>query len=462
MLAKIFSTEQAKEVFESNINDSGVSNNFRNVGTSRDNAKEPIHRWFRYPAKFSNKLVDTAITYFDIKPGQLILDPFAGTGTSLIGAKLRGVDSIGIEAHFFLRWVGATKLYWDFDLDDLQQKITEIGEKIQDITKAKNETEIGRLPKLVINCFSKDTLERLVAIREYLKKNLEEPSLSLFNLAVTDTLRSVANVSMGWPYVSPKKKLERESDVGATFIRKIQNMYEDILTASKYSPLGKSCLIMGDARDMGNNWPNGMALESGNGDSVDLVISSPPYLNNYDYADRTRLETYFFGYTSSWSDITYQVRNKLIMSATTQIKRNSPPPKEILSIRIKEKTPHVYGQLLEAVDAMGNIRVNRAGKKKYDYMVAGYFDDMFQVLKEIHRVLKPGRQCVLVLGDSAPYGIYIPTDLLLGDIAIGVGFKEYRIIPLRERGNKWKNLAQRHSVPLRESMVILKKSEIKN
>jgi DNA modification methylase len=459
VLINIFNREQAKAIFEPNFENSEISNNFRGVGTSRDNATEPVYRWFRYPAKFSNKLVDTAITYFNIKPGQLILDPFAGTGTSLIGAKLRGVDSVGIEAHFFLQWVGVTKLYWDFDLEDLQKKVRNVGENIRDITKVKSELEIVRLPELVTNCFSTNSLEKLVAIREYLKKNLEEPFLSFFNLALTDTLRLVANVSMGWPYVSPKKKLERETDVEDTFIKRIKIMYEDLLTVSKYSPLGKSYMVLGDARNLANNWPSEMDLESGIDNSVDLVISSPPYLNNYDYADRTRLETYFFGYVSSWREITDKVRDKLIVSATTQVKRDSPSPREILSRNLKEAMPNVYCQLLATVDSISKIRINRAGKKKYDYMVAGYFNDMFHVLKEILRVLKPGCSCIFVLGDSAPYGIYIPTDKLLGEIAVGVGFKEYRMIMLRERGKKWKNLVQRHNLPLRESVVILRKAE---
>ena len=53
-------------------------------------------------------------------------------------------------------------------------------------------------------------------------------------------------------------------------------------------------------------------------------------------------------------------------------------------------------------------------EKSYDFLVAGYFNDMYHELKEAFRVLKPGRKAVFVLGDSAPYGVHIPTDEFIG------------------------------------------------
>ena len=58
-------------------------------------------------------------------------------------------------------------------------------------------------------------------------------------------------------------------------------------------------------------------------ETIDLIVTSPPYLNNYDYADRTRLETYFWGIYESWADITREVRDNLIMAATTQVRMSA-------------------------------------------------------------------------------------------------------------------------------------------
>lgn len=90
-------------------------------------------------------------------------------------------------------------------------------------------------------------------------------------------------------------------------------------------------------------------------------------------------------------------------------------------------------------------------------MVAGYFNDIHQIVRDVYRVLKPDTKALFVLGDSAPYGVHIPTDKLIGDIGLGVGFSDYDIEILRTRGDKWKENPQRHSVALRESIVILSK-----
>jgi len=90
-------------------------------------------------------------------------------------------------------------------------------------------------------------------------------------------------------------------------------------------------------------------------------------------------------------------------------------------------------------------------------MVAGYFSDMLQVLKQVYRVMKKGSEFVLVLGDSAPYGVYIPTEEYLGELGLAVGFGGYRIRELRERGGKWGHNPQRHKVMLKESLLTLVK-----
>jgi hypothetical protein len=90
-------------------------------------------------------------------------------------------------------------------------------------------------------------------------------------------------------------------------------------------------------------------------------------------------------------------------------------------------------------------------------MVAGYFNDILQVLKQVYFVLKPESPFVLALGDSAPYGVHIPTDIYVGEIALGLGFRKYTIQTLRERGEKWRRNPQRHQVALNEILLVVNK-----
>jgi len=92
-----------------------------------------------------------------------------------------------------------------------------------------------------------------------------------------------------------------------------------------------------------------------------------------------------------------------------------------------------------------------------DLMVAGYFNDVAKVMRQVCRVLKPHAPFVLILGDSAPYGVHIPTEEYLGKLALGMGFRRYDIQQLRTRGDKWRHNSQRHKVALKESILILER-----
>ena len=161
------------------------------------------------------------------------------------------------------------------------------------------------------------------------------------------------------------------------------------------------------------------------------------------------------GDAKNWSEISDQVRTKLITSATTQISRND-PRYEFLP-EFKNECPEQYEFLSDAVSKLAVLRDTKGGKKSYDLLTTGYFNDVYKIIKDNFRILKKGSQALYILGDSAPYGIHIPTDELIGKIGVSVGFKNYEIQILRERGGKWAKNPQRHSVMLRESVVILTK-----
>ena len=98
----------------------------------------------------------------------------------------------------------------------------------------------------------------------------------------------------------------------------------------------------------------------------------------------------------------------------------------------------------------------KSGKKSFDILTLLYFQDMFDVLKEIRRVVRRRNNAYLILGDSAPYGVLVPTTEILGRISQSIGFNTFNIHKIRTRGTKWKTLKHRHSLELTENVLVIK------
>lgn len=424
----------------------------RDLGTFKDSLRAPIHRWFRYPAGYSYKFVLENFDLFGIEPGAWVYDPFSGTGTTLICAKQRGINAYGVEAHAFVHWVADVKLYWGFEQQLLGKQLHRLLAEAQAaVTSQSMSSDLaGVFPELVYKCYHPLDLVVLYRLREFILNEVGDVKVqNLLKLALTDTLRGAAAAGTGWPYISPRKNNGQKPprDAFAVFRKTVWQMYDDLRTVMGIMPFCEIHNVLGDSREK-------QALADG---QVSLALTSPPYLNNYDYADRTRLETYFWGLTKTWGDITRQYRDKLLVAATTQVVRKKHMLGTVLAQDIAYIAPEAYRTIQDAVLRLASLRLQKGGKKDYDLMTALYFNGILEVLKETYRVLESGGRFCLVLGDSAPYGVYIPTHHLIGELGLGLGFSRFDYHEFRQRGDKWKENPQRHNVKLREGVVILTK-----
>lgn len=423
-------------------------------GTFKDSLRAPVHRWFTYPAGFSYKAVEHSIERFNIVRGNTIYDPFMGSGTTNLVAKTLGINSIGMEAHPFVHRIARAKLNWDIDEKAIREFAHSVDSHLASKSKSLQKKELtSEFPELILKCYEERTIYDLWALRELARENLgADENREFFFVVITALLRSVSVAATGWPYIAPNKKkiTSVDKDVLTEFLTLTNQMLADIHAMKVWSngryKGSTHLLVNGDSRN---------TREFIGDQTVDHVFTSPPYLNNFDYADRTRLELYFWGEAKSWGEISEKIRTQLMTSATTQINR-SDSRYEILD-EFRKDCPFVTEFIEESVSRLMEIRKTKGGKKSYDLMVAGYFNDMYQIIKDVSRVLRPGSTALFVLGDSAPYGVHIPTDKLIGDIGLSVGFHSYEIEILRTRGDKWKANPQRHAVPLRESIVMLSK-----
>jgi len=167
--------------------------------------------------------------------------------------------------------------------------------------------------------------------------------------------------------------------------------------------------------------------------SVDLVVTSPPYLNNFDYAEMTRMYLYFWSMANSWGEITDIVRSKLIVNTTTALKGHKGKQEEYRS--------HICAELLPDLDSLvkqlARLRTQRAGKKEYDYLIYPYFAQMTSVLSECYRSMRPGASIEIMVADAALYGVHVSAPQFLCAVLDNLGFKQSSCSLVRKRGHRW-------------------------
>lgn len=415
-----------------------------NSGTFINNMNLPIHRWFRYSAGFSAQWAEKIILNFinNQSPSTpnhhtTILDPFVGAGTTLLAADRYQVHSLGIEAHIFIARIAKIKLFWATSIDQFTQKAQQI------LTEALTIKTVDlTYPKLISQCFSETALTQLTQLKTAWEKlNDQSPASELIWLAINTILRQTSAVGTAqWQYILPNKTKASVLEVFTAFQSQIERMKIDMEIWQKTQNSSLANLILGDARHC-PEIPD---------QSIDLVISSPPYANNYDYADATRLEMSFWGEVTRWGDLHQVIRKSLIVSSAQHASLEKLNLPEILQSHLLDT---IKNELDEICDQLSRERLLHGGKKHYHTMVAGYFLDMAKVLIELKRVCKRPSQICLMIGDSAPYGIYVPVEEFLGKLAIASGFNDYSFEKVRDRNTKWKN--RKHRLPLKEGILCI-------
>lgn len=404
-------------------------------GTFLDNMKLPVHRWFRYSAGFSAEWIETLLTNHIDQPNYVVLDPFVGSGTTLLASDKMGVSSIGIEAHPFVARIAQAKLLWSIPVSDFVDQANSV------LCRAKQlpATDLT-YPKLIYKCFGDESLTKLDQLkRAWAEEDDNSPESQLAWLALTSILRPSSKAGTAqWQYILPNKSKKVVAEPFDAYELQIRLMKADMASFQRAGREAQARFIQGDAR----HFP----LVEDN--TIDLVMTSPPYANNYDYADATRFEMSFWGEVRSWGDLHQTVRQYLIRSCSQHASKEKLVLQEVLQAEIL--TP-IHTELIAVCNRLAEERLKHGGKKHYHTMVAAYFLDMAKVWHELRRVCKQDAKVCFVIGDSAPYGVYLPVDKWLGQLALAAGFRSYRFEKLRDRNIKWKN--RTHRVPLHEGRL---------
>lgn len=397
-------------------------------GTFQLNKYKEIHSWFPYLAGFSDDLVENIINEYNITTRHKIFVPFAGSGTTLLSAKQRNIFSEGTEINPFVSFVANTKLFSEYNFSEvLNEK-----QNIKEFTKYYTDYEItDNIFELIKTAFSPKILKKLLFLKKAILTIKNINVRNLFLLALIVILKKVSNYKNFAPYFELKEIPLNDADVFDIYFIQLSKMLQDI---ENYNNTTYAHVYEQSASKLQN-------IET----KFDLILTSPPYLNNWDYSWITKIELFFLDFVKDNQDLKEKLSKKLVKSSTYLV-NNSNNGNLILP---KSETRTKIKKLIDELSIQVKQRSGNA--KKYDITVKEYFNDIFEILQQLNNISQPNAKNLWVVGDSSLYGVHIATDELIGEISELAGFKFKGCKVLRERR------ATRHNEKLRESIVIMEK-----
>jgi DNA modification methylase len=396
--------------------------NFKQAKTS------PIHRWYTYKEGFSPLFVKQFIERFKSTEQDVVFDPFGGIGTTAVESGLLGFSAYSNDVNPLSNFIARVKAdsYNKKDLIDLELAKKKI--ITYKFINKKNPPENETVSKY----FTEITLDSILRIQYYIDTISNDRIKQLIFIALLTILESISTHRKDGNGVKRKKNFKGDIDVDQIVLLLIEQI-DIFIIDIKNNGIKIKPIIRSQSSFEKYSLPQ----------KADLVITSPPYANCFDYSKVYLVELWFGGFFKNKLD-----QKKFRESSVTS------------HVHYKWDLRHQdYGHKLIKNEIYDYLDKLNLWDKKIPLMLVGYFNDIGKVLFELSKNLNQGATVGFVVGNSVYGGVPIATDILLAEIAIKLGYQlegieSYRT--LTPSSQQLRIIRDKDKKFLRESLVILK------
>ncbi len=426
------------------------------------NKRLSLHRWVPWIAGFSADFVsDCFNSYLASKPldNTWILDPFAGVGTTLVEGFLQGRNVVGFEINPYAALASRLKL------EAFRVSETRFADRISAFEKfasrycrngaslisPKTEPPTGFSGRTQF--FSPRVERKVLFALDYINGIKDARIRDLFRLALGSVMVAFSNYSYE-PSLSRRAAVGKspieDYDVGVAICDKLCLMLDDIVWLKEQ--VGK--FRKRPEAQVHRESVFSAEQELGRSNFVDLVVTSPPYLNNYHYPRNTRPQLHWLGFTSGAG---YKGgREEESFGKFWQTVRDRPPVQLTFDLAELKRT-------ISAIRGLNRDKGQYGGPGWANY-VATYFNDALRFCRLLRRLLRPGGAAVIVLGNSIIQGVEVRTDHIFGKIGeiCGLSFENTFVLRKKRTGSSIIKSSVRVDAPpakvvLYEAAVVLRK-----
>lgn len=435
----------------------------RSIISFQANKSEPLYRWFKYKEGFSTSFVNNMLQEFgNPKIKQVVLDPFSGIGTTITTSLDSGFDAIGIE--LLAPGIAATKARIasrKIDSEKLEKLINRI-ENLDFNLNEPSEKYYFKHLNITSGAFPLETEKGIASIKNFMDKECDEDLQFLLDFAVLSILEDVSFTRKDGQYLRwdhrSSRNLKSQFNKGkihefkTRLLEKLRVFQEDIRLQEQVPVKNQFRLTEGSCLNQ---------LQEIQDESIDLVITSPPYCNRYDYTRTYALELAYKGI----NDVKIKDLRQELLSATVENKSKFKKLRDFYKkedrLEFFEQVVGVYTEqkaLREILTELNNSR-NVLNNKNIPNMVSNYFFEMNFVIQELAKKLKPNGKIIMVNDNVRYNGQEIPVDLLLSEFAESAGLNTEAIWVLeRGKGNSSQQMGQHGRKEIRKCVYIWSKT----